>query len=711
MSKDTGIVEVPFKLHPRVFQALGSELVTSDVVAVIELVKNSYDAFANRVDVRFGVDRDGNQYLEIEDDGGGMTKAIIDEVWCMVATPFREEHPKAKKGNKVRRSTGAKGLGRLSAARLGDSMRIITRTKVEGAWQLDVTWSALAKAKNSSDCTVTRRPYKGDDFTKTEGTQIRVTHLKTDWAEDEVEDLNEALSRLTSPFEQVADFEIWFTPPGAEATASMIETEKFLKHPTYLMKGEFSSAGDLTFKYVFKPIAGKGRSDNGYIEWAIMQKDINDSLKEKKVPLRKKPVCGPFEFELRVWDLDQESMAEAESKWEIKKSQIRRQIRAFKGLSLYRDAVLVLPKSDNNRDWLGLDLRRVSKVGNRLSTSQIVGYVAITADRNPGIDDTSDRERLARSEEVAEFERVLRDIISRLEEERSRDQEEDEPKLRELFNDLSPRALIEQVEELAAQNGTLDEALPLLNSFSKSAEKAIEQVEKQFFYYSRLATIGTISEMLVHEVGNNCSALEAFALYAKEWADGKTIDQELLRKRMALAEQAIATLRRLAERFRPLAARNYKRGKRTAHLKETVDACIETFSEQLRNGKIRVESDLQGPDELRIDPGELYPVLHNLLDNAIYWLHHVKDRERRIQIVAKREKSVVVCTVSDNGPGVTEKDLSRVFSAGVTRRPSGSGMGLTVAGELVESNDGKIFLESPGDLGGATFHFSLPFVG
>lgn len=710
MSKDAGVIEVPFKLHPRVFQALGSELVTSDVVAVIELVKNSYDAFANRVDVRFGVDEDGAQYLEIEDDGGGMTKAIIDEVWCMVATPFRAEHPKAKKGNKVRRSTGAKGLGRLSAARLGESMRIITRTKVEGAWQLDVTWSDLAKAKNANACTVTRRPYKGNDFTKPEGTQIRVTDLKTDWAEDEVEDLNEALSRLTSPFEQVADFEIWFTPPGAEATASKIETEKFLKHPTYLMKGAFSSAGELTFKYTFKPIGGKGRSDNGEIEWAIMQKDINDSLKEKKVPLKKKPVCGPFDFELRVWDLDQESMAEAESKWEIKKSQIRRQIRAFKGLSLYRDGVLVLPKSDNNRDWLGLDLRRVSKVGNRLSTSQIVGYVSITADKNPGIDDTSDRERLARSEEVAEFERVLRDIVSRLEEERSRDQEEDEPKLRELFNDLSPRALVEQVEELAAQNGTLDEALPLLTSFSRSAEKAIEQVEKQFFYYSRLATIGTISEMLVHEVGNNCSALEAFAAYAKDWADGKTINQELLRKRMALAEQAIATLRRLAERFRPLAARNYKRGKRTAHLKETVDACIETFSEQLRNGKIRIESELHGPDELRIDPGELYPVLHNLIDNAIYWLHHVKDRERLIQIGAKREKEMVVCTVSDNGPGVTEKDLNRIFNAGVTRKPNGSGMGLTVAGELVESNEGKIFLESPGDLGGATFSFSLPFV-
>ncbi len=45
---------IAFRIHPRVFAALGADLVTNDIVAVIELVKNSYDAFATRVDVRFG---------------------------------------------------------------------------------------------------------------------------------------------------------------------------------------------------------------------------------------------------------------------------------------------------------------------------------------------------------------------------------------------------------------------------------------------------------------------------------------------------------------------------------------------------------------------------------------------------------------------------------------------------------------------------------
>ena len=71
---------IPFKLHPRVFAALGADLVTSDIVALIELVKNYYDAFAIRVDVRFANDSSGKPMLEIEDNGSGMDEHIIKDV-------------------------------------------------------------------------------------------------------------------------------------------------------------------------------------------------------------------------------------------------------------------------------------------------------------------------------------------------------------------------------------------------------------------------------------------------------------------------------------------------------------------------------------------------------------------------------------------------------------------------------------------------------
>jgi DNA mismatch repair ATPase MutL len=75
---------IPFRLHPRVFAALGSDLVTNDFVAITELVKNSYDAFADRVDVRFRADETRGDSIEIQDNGLGMDRASVETVWCVV---------------------------------------------------------------------------------------------------------------------------------------------------------------------------------------------------------------------------------------------------------------------------------------------------------------------------------------------------------------------------------------------------------------------------------------------------------------------------------------------------------------------------------------------------------------------------------------------------------------------------------------------------
>ena len=116
------------RLHPRVFTALGKELVTNDVVAIMELVKNAYDAFAYNVELSFGSSVVlGQPWLEIQDDGLGMTRQVIEEAWCMVATPYRAAHSYVRRGNRERRVSGAKGLGRLAAARLGPKLTMLTQ--------------------------------------------------------------------------------------------------------------------------------------------------------------------------------------------------------------------------------------------------------------------------------------------------------------------------------------------------------------------------------------------------------------------------------------------------------------------------------------------------------------------------------------------------------------------------------------------------------
>src|SRR5262245_18887070 len=121
---------LPFRVHPRAFRALGADLVTNDVVAIIELVKNAYDAYATRVDVRFGEDTAGATFIEVQDDGSGMDRKTIEDAWSTVATPYRQKHPVTfRSGRKTRRASGEKGLGRLSAARLGDELEMFTQAR------------------------------------------------------------------------------------------------------------------------------------------------------------------------------------------------------------------------------------------------------------------------------------------------------------------------------------------------------------------------------------------------------------------------------------------------------------------------------------------------------------------------------------------------------------------------------------------------------
>lgn len=122
-----GFERVPIRIHPRVFTALGADLVTDDVVAVIELVKNAYDACAHNVRLRFNAGESGSDFFEIEDDGVGMAREVIADAWCCVATPYRKASPVATRDGMRRRVVGEKGLGRLSAGRLGTRLHMLTQ--------------------------------------------------------------------------------------------------------------------------------------------------------------------------------------------------------------------------------------------------------------------------------------------------------------------------------------------------------------------------------------------------------------------------------------------------------------------------------------------------------------------------------------------------------------------------------------------------------
>ena len=709
--KQTAPESVPFRMHPRVFAALGADLVTNDIVAVIELVKNSYDAFAQNVRIEFGRKGNSATYIEIRDDGIGMTRSTIENAWCTVATPYKESQPFVTKGTQVRRVVGSKGLGRLSAARLGDHLTMLTQAAEEPCWGVSVHWPTIASGDNIAlSAAALTRPQGSSPFAQS-GTSLRIQELKDNWDEARVQDLAENLSRLISPFANQDEFTIMIIDTRQD-TPVRLEAPSFLSKPKYSISGTVDAKGNVHSAYKFSPIAEHGIPRTLAVNLAWPQIYDNAKNQWKFTHSSESAKCGPFSFEIRAWDIDSDGTGEISAKYSVQKSLVRTAIRTHKGISVYRDGVLVLPKSEGARDWLGLDLRRVSQIGRRLSTSQLVGYISISAKHNPNIQDTSDRERLSMCPEVEEFEEILRSIVGLLANGRNEDKAERdrETPMIDLFATLSAEGLVEDAAALAQSGAAASALVPLIRTFDESLVKNRQAIEARFIYYSRLATVGTIAQMLVHEIRNRTTIIGEALTFVKERV--APLQDRLAAKHFDRAELAVSALERLADTFSPLASRNFRRGRRQSILEERIRSCLSLQAGEIHSKRIQCLAPTT-ETHVGVDPGELDAIILNLITNALYWLGKTSPGQRYLEFVVdlSSDSDRATLWIHDSGPGIAEDDTEKVFWPGVTRKPGGIGMGLTVASELVAAYGGKmVTLHPPGIRGGASFGFDLPCV-
>src|SRR5690554_3333904 len=120
---------------------LGRDSIKDHTTAVLELVKNGYDADATNVEIEINITEDNNSFIRISDSGTGMTEEEVLKNWLRIGFSSKRIETKSKKG---RRRTGEKGIGRLSADRLGSSIRLITKTK-ENDFGLEINWNDFDK--------------------------------------------------------------------------------------------------------------------------------------------------------------------------------------------------------------------------------------------------------------------------------------------------------------------------------------------------------------------------------------------------------------------------------------------------------------------------------------------------------------------------------------------------------------------------------------
>ncbi|NJO89974.1 MAG: hypothetical protein HC831_14270 [Chloroflexia bacterium] len=207
--------QIPFTVSARTARLIGQENFANAEGAIIELVKNSYDAEASICVV---IVDPVNDCIRILDNGDGMTEKIIRNQWMTIGT----DDKKLNFRTKSRVKTGAKGIGRFALDRLGKSSILVSKTLESEGLVWDVDWNQFENTGAIiSDIRATLQvgnvnfwdeisevqKFSGIDdslvdFWKEEkGTLISIENLRDNWDEKSIESLYSNLEILLPPLD------------------------------------------------------------------------------------------------------------------------------------------------------------------------------------------------------------------------------------------------------------------------------------------------------------------------------------------------------------------------------------------------------------------------------------------------------------------------------------------------------------------------------
>ncbi|MCZ8217297.1 MAG: ATP-binding protein [Cyclobacteriaceae bacterium] len=217
-----------FSVDAKTLIHLGRDSIKDHTTALIELVKNSYDADAFNVEVEV-LCRNGNDLIRVADNGFGMTGEQLKDYWLRIGFSNKR---KSKHSDLGRRKTGEKGIGRISTDRLGGKLELLSKTESGGIVGLVINWDEFdSDEKDIFDIDVELTsptsiniPSKDGKESKA-GTEIKISNLRQPWSSLNIENLYYELSALTSPFKDVVDFEIDLKNDVAEVFSKKVDAD------------------------------------------------------------------------------------------------------------------------------------------------------------------------------------------------------------------------------------------------------------------------------------------------------------------------------------------------------------------------------------------------------------------------------------------------------------------------------------------------------
>ena len=394
--------ELHFDVSTGLKRVLGRELITADEVAIFEMVKNSFDAGADQVNLFF----DENSII-VADNGSGMTYDDIRGKWLFVAySSKREEEPPkdfrdvvAKRGQYA----GSKGIGRFSSDRLG--RQIILQTRHEGAHstvhKLVINWHRFEEndKEHFDDIPVTyteenafELPPELQAFGRAlrHGTIIEVRDLRDSWSRSRLLSLKSSLAKLINPFGDETDrFKINIIAPAFKADDETVEDAAAasgdLVYPKDIVNGRVSN-------FIFLEL----KKRTTFIQVSIENDAVITTLMDRGELIYKIREPNPYRFLI-----DSGFSCEIYYLNHSAKTTFARRIGvpsvAFGSVFLFRNGFRVYPIGEERDDWFGFDRRKQQGFRRFLGTREIIGRVDVhgadkdfqeASSRNQGLIDT-----------------------------------------------------------------------------------------------------------------------------------------------------------------------------------------------------------------------------------------------------------------------------------------------------------------------------------
>lgn len=376
--------EANFRFSSRFGQLIGRNLISNPIVAVSELVKNSYDADADNISVSFENLDSGNAILKISDDGDGMSFDDIIGKWLVVGTDNKLVNTYSKKG---RRKLGEKGIGRFSVERLARKIVLITTQKDEPfALQISIDWDGYEKENgefSDKKHQILKIPCSPDK----KGTELILSELRDIWNKDVLTDLRKELN-LIRPININKLSYKKYNFPGENVKISLVAKELgidhkvldlgFIEYYQAHLFGEIKDDGSSIIRVAIKPSISTSKED------------VNKTFKFSSDDPQIDASCGPVTFEVFVFFKDRRLYGSLD----IVKDKFNSLLNSYSGVKIYRDGFRILPFGDPDDDWLELNAKRTSSPEHRIGTVNAVGIVYISRDKNPGLQDVLSRENM-----------------------------------------------------------------------------------------------------------------------------------------------------------------------------------------------------------------------------------------------------------------------------------------------------------------------------